>query len=108
MGFVPQLPRIYSQELGNLIRSMLDLSPKRRPSTKTLLADLNIRKACHLNQLLSAAEKIAEQTKDLQEQREQLEKAQMTLADREQALKIIFGTPSEWESRVSRVMAREQ
>ncbi|KAK3818400.1 MAG: kinase-like domain-containing protein [Benniella sp.] len=43
LGRVPSLPAQYSQELGLIVRSMLQVNPRKRPTTADLLANSRIR-----------------------------------------------------------------
>ncbi|CAO1617619.1 unnamed protein product [Sympodiomycopsis kandeliae] len=71
-GQVPCLPRGYSRELGDVIREMLNLNPRRRPTTKQLLEVPQI--------------KFTLKTLDLTDFAKQLNTKQASLEAREEAL----------------------
>lgn len=59
-GQVPRLPRAYSQELNHVVRTMLDLQPRRRPTTKQLLEVPQIRVTAQALELTTLARQLKE------------------------------------------------
>lgn len=84
LGHIPELPRGYSNDLGNLIRSMLDLNPKRRPTTKHLLKEAPIRLACRTMELSVMSKRISAEKNKLRAQYYELEMRERAIAAREE------------------------
>lgn len=119
LGHIPELPRGYSSDLGNLIRSMLDLNPKRRPTTKQLLREHPIRLACRTIELATMSRKIAAEKMKLRAQYYELEMREHAVSAREQEVVLLRQGPSDrqieqeelqiaLEKREKQVEARER
>jgi hypothetical protein len=108
LGHVPELPRGYSSDLGNLIRSMLDLNPKRRPTTKHLLREHPIRLACRTIELSAMSRKIAAEKVKLRAQYYELEMREHALAAREQEVASMQASTSRERERETELEERER
>ena len=111
LGHIPELPRGYSSDLGNLIRSMLDLNPKRRPTTRHLLREQPIRMACRTVELATMSRKIAVEKTKLRAQYYELEMRERALASRElevAARQASSSRDNEYEERLAVLDKREK
>lgn len=108
LGHIPELPRGYSSDLGNLIRSMLDLNPKRRPTTRHLLREQPIRMACRTVELATMSRKIAVEKTKLRAQYYELEMRERALASRELEVAARQASSSEHEGRLAVLDKREK
>ncbi|PWN90701.1 kinase-like protein [Acaromyces ingoldii] len=112
LGNVPRLPKAYSGQLGDVIRSMLELNPKHRPTTRDLLQHGKIANALQALELLAWSGRMAEEREKLRMQWEELDEGRRILAEREAA--VCHGElewrrrKSELEDRERRVEEREQ
>ncbi|KAF9585412.1 G2-specific serine/threonine protein kinase [Lunasporangiospora selenospora] len=123
LGWIPPLPSRYSQELVQLIRSMLQVNPRKRPSTtdlldnskiKTLTLQLDLKRKLseiesYRNSLVDMDEKLVTKENSLISLEKRLKAAEQTLREKETVLnaneetlrgkeKILI----EWEHQLSK------
>ncbi|UZJ56454.1 hypothetical protein CBS101457_005774 [Exobasidium rhododendri] len=108
LGHIPELPRGYSSELGNLIRSMMDLNPKRRPTTKHLLREHPVRLACRTIELATMSRKITLEKTKLRAQYFELEMRERAITTREQEVASYQASFSHNEERMLALDHRER
>ncbi|WFD00766.1 hypothetical protein MYAM1_003518 [Malassezia yamatoensis] len=78
-GVVPCLPRNYSRELQDTVNAMLQLDPRRRPTTRQLLNVRQVKWACRMHELAQLHRKI-------QLEKQQVDARDSVLRLREEAL----------------------
>ncbi|KAK0569139.1 hypothetical protein OC861_001279 [Tilletia horrida] len=85
-GEVPQLPTQYSPELGKIVRAMLSLNPRHRPTTRQLLQIYQIQLCLKQLDVNSMARSLLAEREHLQLIQSRLESFEADLQKREAAL----------------------
>ncbi|KAF9191027.1 Serine/threonine-protein kinase Nek2 [Haplosporangium sp. Z 767] len=119
LGRIPMLPPQYSQDLNNVVRAMLQVNPRKRPSTGDLLANPRIkiismqlevkRKSVEVEtamQLLMAKDKkLADKEVSLANLEKSLRSAEQMLREKET---VLNSKEESIRAREANLMAREQ
>ncbi|KAK0538900.1 hypothetical protein OC834_000225 [Tilletia horrida] len=111
-GEVPHLPAQYSPELGNVVRAMLSLNPRNRPTTRHLLQIYQIQLCLKHLDVNALARNLIFERDQLRHTQAQLEAAEVELQRREAALQAAPSSIGEAErqafaAQVAELEARE-
>lgn len=86
LGCVPALPRIYSRDLQEAVSAMLQLDPRRRPTTRQLLQVRQIKFACRAIELAEMHRRVAMEGERIRSAAAVLQAREDALAERERAV----------------------
>ena len=85
LGCVPALPRQYSRDLQDVVSAMLQLDPRRRPTTRQLLQVRQIKFACRTHELANLHRTLTKERERVQAFADALAERERAVAEREEA-----------------------
>ncbi|KAE8223454.1 hypothetical protein CF319_g3527 [Tilletia indica] len=111
-GEVPHLPHQYSPELGKVVRAMLSLNPRNRPTTRQLLQVYQIQLCLKHLDVNTLARNLMYEREQLRHTQSQLEAAEAELHRREAALQaapttIVESDRQAFAAQVAKLEAHE-
>lgn len=89
LGCVPALPRIYSRDMQDAVSAMLQLDPRRRPTTRQLLQVRQIKFACRTLELAGLHRRVIAESERIRAAATELQTREDALTERERALELV-------------------